>query len=184
MFRFKRDKAIETIVYIAKRVNEPTNWRVLKLMYLADRHHLKTYGRFITGDSYVAMRQGPVASATYDLIKSDETPSDVTSYIMDGYYVRVGQEADYNRRKFSGTDMQTLEYTIEEYGNLPHSQLSKIVHDEAWEEIAGYDAINLEKLDGNYTSKPMPLSGIIDTLENGERVKQYLESQHIVCNVS
>lgn len=46
-----------------------TRLRLLKLLYIADRQYLKEHGRPITGDDPVAMDNGPVLSATYDLIR-------------------------------------------------------------------------------------------------------------------
>lgn len=44
---------------------------LLKTIYLADRYHLRQYGRSITGADYVAMRMGPVASQVKTAIESD-----------------------------------------------------------------------------------------------------------------
>jgi len=43
--------------------------RLIKLLYYADRESLDALGRPITGDRYVAMRNGPVLSHVYDLLK-------------------------------------------------------------------------------------------------------------------
>ena len=43
--------------------------RLIKLLYYADRESLDVLGRPITGDRYVAMRNGPVLSHVYDLLK-------------------------------------------------------------------------------------------------------------------
>jgi uncharacterized phage-associated protein len=45
--------------------------RLLKLLYLADRESWLRFNRPITGDRYVAMKYGPVLSATLDLIKAE-----------------------------------------------------------------------------------------------------------------
>ena len=37
---------------------------LLKLVYMADRFHLRRYGRLISGDNYYAMQLGPVPSIT------------------------------------------------------------------------------------------------------------------------
>lgn len=44
---------------------------LLKTIYLADRYHLRKYGRLITGADYLAMRLGPVASQVKDAIEKD-----------------------------------------------------------------------------------------------------------------
>jgi uncharacterized phage-associated protein len=46
--------------------------RLLKLLYIADRECLAETGRPITGDTVVAMKNGPVLSRTYDLIKGQD----------------------------------------------------------------------------------------------------------------
>lgn len=60
----------------------------LKIIYLADRYHLRKYGSTITGDEYFAMEKGPVASMTKTVIEGkieDKSSSDyVLRYIMPG----------------------------------------------------------------------------------------------------
>jgi uncharacterized phage-associated protein len=46
--------------------------RLLKLLYIADRECLGETGRPITGDRVVAMKNGPVLSRTYDLIRGQD----------------------------------------------------------------------------------------------------------------
>lgn len=65
---FKVEKAVAAVAYLASKTGE-SMYPVLKMLYLADRCHLERYGRFIVGDHYVAMGQGPVPSVTYDMLK-------------------------------------------------------------------------------------------------------------------
>ena len=67
---FAPDKALESVLYIAARLAEPTIHEVLKIRYFADKLHLAQYGFLASGDDYVAMRFGPVASGTYNLLKA------------------------------------------------------------------------------------------------------------------
>jgi hypothetical protein len=60
--RFDAHKALEVILYVAGSV--PDMYRALKVLYFADREHLGRYGRLICGDTYVAMRLGPVPSGS------------------------------------------------------------------------------------------------------------------------
>src|SRR5450759_3309300 len=48
-----------------------TRMKLFKLLYLADRAHLIKYARPILKDRYVNMDQGPVPSASYDLVKKN-----------------------------------------------------------------------------------------------------------------
>jgi uncharacterized phage-associated protein len=59
------------ITEAAKREKPVTQYSILKALFLADRAHLNRYGRPITFDNYMAMKDGPVASFAYDLLKGD-----------------------------------------------------------------------------------------------------------------
>jgi ABC-type branched-subunit amino acid transport system ATPase component len=48
--KFDTEKAMEAILYIAKRVKIPTFHTISKIFYFADQIHILKYGRFITGD--------------------------------------------------------------------------------------------------------------------------------------
>lgn len=43
--------------------------KLMKLVWAADRFHLRQFGRTITGDTYVAMKNGPVASDGLNVIR-------------------------------------------------------------------------------------------------------------------
>jgi len=66
-FSFDRDKALEVILYVSSKVKDL--YHLLKIIYFADKKHLSLYGRFISGDSYIAMNNGPVPSQSYDILK-------------------------------------------------------------------------------------------------------------------
>ncbi len=48
-----------------------TQYTILKTFFFADRSHLNRYGRPITFDNYKAMKDGPVASFIYDVLKNN-----------------------------------------------------------------------------------------------------------------
>ena len=78
VFKFNQTKAIEAIVYLAQRVSEADIYGICKLLYLVDKTSLEKYGRFIYGESYVAMKEGATPSKTYDLPESVERASDLS----------------------------------------------------------------------------------------------------------
>lgn len=63
-------KTVQVMAYIAKGLGRGVSkLDMLKLIFLADRYHLRKYARTITGDTYTAMKYGPVANASKLLIE-------------------------------------------------------------------------------------------------------------------
>lgn len=174
-FEFKLDKGIEAVLYIAQNVDEPTFHRISKIIYFADRKHLEKYGRFICGDSYVAMKHGPVPSEIYDILKAvrGDTVSSFKPYeapekaksafsVQEQYEVKQLREASLDF--FSESDLECLNYSIEKYGSLSFGELTKLSHDQAWETADENDFIEIEH--------------IARTLNNAEELISYLQDQH------
>lgn len=69
MPRFDKEKFREAMLFLAERVEDLTVLKAAKLLYLADRHHVRNFGHPILGDWYVAMDHGPVPSNAYDELK-------------------------------------------------------------------------------------------------------------------
>src|SRR3972149_11325135 len=69
-FKYDPENACQVILWIARRVRSANFHRSRKIAYFADRVHLQKYGRQICGDSYAAMRHGPVPSGIYDMLKA------------------------------------------------------------------------------------------------------------------
>jgi uncharacterized phage-associated protein len=69
--RFDPTRTIQAAAVLLKTSpsHRMSRLRLLKLLYIADRETLQEAGRPITGDRAVAMKNGPVLSRTYDLIK-------------------------------------------------------------------------------------------------------------------
>ncbi len=135
-FRFDPEKALETILFIAAKV--PDTYHIGKIIYFADLQHLENYGRFISGDYYCALKDGPVPSGTYDIIKDvreDRRPryelSAHESFSVDGYDVKPKRLANFDL--FSKSDISCLETAIEKYGSLSFGKLKQISHDSAYD---------------------------------------------------
>jgi uncharacterized phage-associated protein len=66
----KIERLIEASGYLLAKYGRRLNYtKLIKLLYLADKESLKVSILTITGDNYVCMRNGPVLSGLYDLIK-------------------------------------------------------------------------------------------------------------------
>ena len=148
--RFDFEKAIEAILYITKRVKDPTLHNISKVLYFADQIHIVEYGRFITGDRYVAMKHGPVPSATYDILKyvrgdSMFYPIEHAKSLISvnsKYYISVQRDADVDA--FSDSDLECLDKSISENGHLSFDALVKKSHDKIYDTADQDDFIPIE----------------------------------------
>jgi uncharacterized phage-associated protein len=165
-YKFDAEKAIEVLLYIAER--SPNIYNALKVLYFADKEHLVKYGRLICGDSYVAMRHGPVPSGLYDIVKYArgdgfcwlEVP------INEVFGVRGHEIVPYRSAHLdflSESDIECLDAAIKEYGHLSFGRLKELSHDDAFRSSDENDFI--------------PLDAIVNALPNGETLLDFLKNR-------
>lgn len=144
-FRFCLDKVISALAYFADQgVGDLTKLKAAKLLYLADRHHLFSYGRPITGDRYIAMDLGPVPEGAFQLISRIMEPVEVEDPAraqalgqLDvvrgaGYphaVLRARTKPDLD--VFSESEVQSLAAVVEEFGQVRAKQLVDLTHEHA-----------------------------------------------------
>ena len=163
--RFDAQKAVEVLLYIALR--SANVYKALKILYLADRAHLAEYGRLICGDTYVAMRLGPVPSGAYDLIKAARGDGFCRAAIPVTEAFAIEGHAIVARRKpaldlLSDSDMECLDSALDEYEDMSFDQLKSLSHDDAWRSADENDFI--------------PLEAIARSLPNGNLLLDYLQN--------
>lgn len=149
---FDPGKALNAILWIAKRIQFPTFHSISKLLYFADRIHLERYGRLISGDNYVAMKHGPVPSGAYDIMKAvrgDGTcgveEEAQAAFTVEGQHDVVPRR-EANEALFSDSDLECLHEAIQRYGNLSFKALTDLSHDAAWDSADENDMIELEQI--------------------------------------
>jgi uncharacterized phage-associated protein len=139
-FEFDEKAALEAVLYICSKTTRPTYHSIAKLLYFADCLHLERYGRFICGDSYVAMAWGPVPSAVYDMMKERHPdyrgnvrfPSTKGSIEVHGKHsVRALREPDLDW--LSDSDIKCLDEAIKRYGHYDFGKRTKESHALPWE---------------------------------------------------
>jgi len=133
-FQFDAKKTVQVINYLLNKAEpECTKLKLLKLIFYADREHLRRYGRTITGDNYFALEHGPVASST-KVILDDDTDPKTRSYssqylrVVDNRTIESLQETDED--EFSESDQEILDEIIQKYGSLSASKLRAMTHEE------------------------------------------------------
>ena len=140
--RFKPNpqKIIEAITWVAQRLPGSSRYTVLKTLFYADKYHLQRYGRPVTGDTYIKMAAGPVASLAYDLIKRSEyLPTDLLlaadnafdSAVTGDKYPPVEAKRAPDMEWFSGTDIDCLEESAAYCAGKGFGELKDSTHEEA-----------------------------------------------------
>lgn len=136
---FRKDVAIQAILYVASKVRRKDIHKICKILYFADRDHLSTYGRTITGDVYIAMKYGPVPSNIEDIFKAVRGTSYFSKYadefsgyfrFKNDYILEPLREPDMDY--LSESDVECLDKYILKCGDMPFGELTAMSHDIAW----------------------------------------------------
>ncbi len=134
-FLYNKNKAIAAIVFILREMDGSIGLHKLsKILYFADQKHLLEFGRPIIGDTYKAMKHGPVPDLTYNLAKH-------------GNHSQFSKQGEYNLflenyediifEELSETDKDALSTSIIENKDLTFRQLSDKSHKDAWTKNEG-----------------------------------------------
>jgi len=139
-FKANPEKIIETITWIAKRLPSNDRYTILKTLFYADKYHLQRYGRPVTGDTYIKMNYGPVASFAYDIIKRNDNLPLAVLTAADAAFDNVPNSGKYppieakrppDMEWFSGTDIECLEEAAAHCSDKDFDTLKGATHEEA-----------------------------------------------------
>lgn len=155
MIEFKPniEKAKAVLLYISSQLTNPDFLKIFKILYFAEREHLAKYGRLIVGDTYIAMKHGPVPSFIYDVLKylrgegiyNPAYDPFVKALTVDkNYFVSTKEQVDLE--ELSKSDLECLNKSIAENKSYDFDTLSKKSHDEAWKQADPDDEMNLLKI--------------------------------------
>lgn len=168
--RFDPARAMELVLYVTARLRFPTFHSVSKILYFADKEHLSRYGTLLTGDSYVAMKHGPVPSEIYNLLKAAAGRRE--SWISPQYHEvakgAIAVEGNYRLRTvrearpevLSASHRECLDASLKQYGSLSFARLTAKSHDLAWKSADENEIIDVR--------------AIAKTLRNAKDVLAYL----------
>lgn len=151
-FRFEPQVAVEAVLYIAHRSQDPTSHHISKILYFADRLHLSRFGRFICGDTYIAMQNGPVPSGIYDMLKDARGDTSAYRYIesigafdvVNGY--RIVPRRAPNRNWLSDSSIACIDEALEHYDDKSFGELTRLSHDAAWNDADPNGTISVESI--------------------------------------
>jgi uncharacterized phage-associated protein len=134
--RFNLKKTTQAINFLAiKSHGQIDKIKAVKLIYFADRFHLRKYGRPITNDEYWAMEWGPVNSNTKDIADMNEEYLGVSEYTYASQYIEkpaknvIKSIQEVNNKVFSQTDIEALNWAWETFGHLDGFTLADLSHE-------------------------------------------------------
>jgi len=148
--RYSPQKIRQAIAYIASKIPEAQNmYKVLKVMYFADKLHLRRYGRVIFGDRYFAMKHGPVPWTAYRKVSNERdgwgNAKEEPLYKVEKNSTIVpllNPELEY----FSESDLQCLDEEIDICRPLSFAQLRSRSHDAAYNSADENDEMSLKSI--------------------------------------
>jgi uncharacterized phage-associated protein len=128
-------------LYVLNKMNGANMLSALKIVYFANKKHLKSFGRPLIEDDFIAMPLGPVPSFLYDAIKCEKGERYLNRPnvdILKGSFIPVGQHrlsptetADMD--ELSTSDILCIDASIEENGGRSARELTDKSHsDSAW----------------------------------------------------
>jgi uncharacterized phage-associated protein len=115
-FRFSTKKTIEAVAVLLRQARgRMEHVRLLKLLYIADRRHLQEFRRPIIGTRLVAMKNGPLHSEVYNLVKGEHVDEPLWSAFLrrDGCEIELLKDPGVS--ELSAVEVRTLTTTLDQY---------------------------------------------------------------------
>ncbi|MCF8308165.1 MAG: SocA family protein [Bacteroidales bacterium] len=160
MLGFDYQKAVQVLNYFANKDNGTIDkMKVIKLIWLSDRAHLRQYGRPVLRDEYYAMKYGPVPSNTADLASNNEFLDDPQKNYRNDYLdgnthertIRSIKEVDLSY--FSESDIEIMDKVYSKFGEKEQFDLSNISHNyPEWKQFEGALRSGSSRIKINYYS--------------------------------
>jgi uncharacterized phage-associated protein len=128
-------KVTQALNFFAQKKDGKINkMKAIKLIYLADRLHLRKYGRPVVGDIYWAMKLGPVGSRAKDVAELAAIPQGFLAYAKK--YIKPVDEKKQTLSSlkpvdldvFSKTDVECLQAVYAEFSDKDQFELAEITH--------------------------------------------------------
>ncbi len=127
-FEFK--KSTQALNYLAHlNHGSISKLRAMKLIFFADRFHLRKYGRFITNANYVAMKLGPVPSEVLNIADSNfdtVAEREYANTFISTSNTNIKTVNKVQTEVFSETDREALLYVWKKFGHC--TRLPDLTH--------------------------------------------------------
>jgi uncharacterized protein with von Willebrand factor type A (vWA) domain len=168
--QFNREKAIEALLFVADQ--ESDLYTALKAIYIADKEHLKKFGRTMFNETYCALPKGPVPSNLYDYIK--DVRGDGVRKFSPELHNQLSQTFTASIRSIHGKRKANELYLSK--SEIECLQLGiKVLHGKSFQEVKDLthdNAFNKSPKNGK-----MNLEDIIEQLPNSKNLLEYVKEK-------
>ncbi len=125
---------LESFYYLSKKMNAPIDkLGAIKLIFFADRYHLRKYGRLITEDTYYALEHGPVASNTLDILNiildGKNAGVSKTYLTKESHNTFIAVDTTHELEYLSDSDIEALDFVIAKFSHYKTWELRNLTHD-------------------------------------------------------
>ena len=176
-YKFDIRKVVQIVNYLIKRNGGTINYtKLIKLLYIIDRRYFEKSCFNITTDSYASLKEGPVTSTIYDLIKGEEIPGREiwdTLFVKDGYELKLlvndnnlstNLVSDFELNEINKTDDEFKFYDFGEMIDYTHKK--DLFPEVRWEEAKRLD-----------TGFALPVEDILRTIGRSEEEITIISSE-------
>jgi hypothetical protein len=127
------EKCIEAVLYLLSKKPKTNVYNLMKELFSADKFHLNTYGRPVTGDTYIRMPKGTVPSAIRDMLTGNsyrlaEIGLNEMPVTQQGFLLAPTRQP--NLDVLSESDIEALDHGYSEYGELEFGEVKDKNHEE------------------------------------------------------
>lgn len=177
--RFEEQKVTEAAALLLELRGGCMHYiKLLKLLYIADRHAFSEWGTPISNDNYVSMDNGPVLSQTYNLIKDGgRFWSEYISAPFGDYEVQLSCPIQ-KKRKLSPAEEEVLQAVFHEYGHQNRWKIVDFMHTlPEWKNPGGSSIpISVRDILQGLNEPEETIDAIVSEIEHERKIEARIET--------
>lgn len=130
-------KVKEIMLYILNKVGDIDYYKLMKMIFCADRNNLLVWAEPITNLKYQAKKHGPVPQIVYKEITRSKKANDgiydgIMSFV-DDYVIHAEREA--NLDYLSKTDIESIDKAIDSLKDKNWDEIEQELHDDVFKRL-------------------------------------------------
>lgn len=134
---YNLQKVKEIMLYILNKVGDIDYYKLMKIIFCADRNNLLVWAEPITNLKYTAKKHGPVPQVIYKEITRSKSHNDgiyggIMSFV-DEYNIHAEREADLNY--LSKTDIESIDKAILSLKDKDWEKIEEELHDDVFKKL-------------------------------------------------